>query len=299
MTTSAVEAELAAQQPVSDRRGSASPARRRAPGTTDVRGHDRRTPAAIAARNGTQRAAASVADRSAARGASPAPCRRGRGSASRRRRRLPPAARRRTRRRAARRARGRRRTSGRRSPGCRGFALTSATGARSRLTPTRGELGRRSRAATASVSSTSSTAPERRGCPGYELPRSRLEPRDVAALLVDGDHAARRAGAQPRRSARAAAPRSRDVAGEQARPRRARARAGAATQSGGVGRPRSPAAAQPRREALELVRSSLHRAGRQARRRSGAGRGRRRSRPGSRSASSRPSARPSRCRAAS
>ncbi len=66
-----------------------------------------------------------------------------------------------------------------------GFVLTSATGAKSRLTPASASSAP-SDAATLSLSSTSSTTPSA-AFPGYELPRRRLEPCHVAALLVDRD----------------------------------------------------------------------------------------------------------------
>ncbi len=66
-----------------------------------------------------------------------------------------------------------------------GFVLTSATGAKSRLTPTAASSAPID-AATRSVSSTSSTTPSA-PLPGYELPGRRFEPRDVAPLLVDRD----------------------------------------------------------------------------------------------------------------
>ncbi len=77
-----------------------------------------------------------------------------------------------------------------------GFVFTSATGARSRFTPT----ARRSvaiAAAICSVSSTSSTTPSA-AFPGYELPGPRLQPRDVAAFLVDPDENVVPLGAQGR-----------------------------------------------------------------------------------------------------
>ena len=79
--------------------------------------------------------------------------------------------------------------------GLSGFVFTSATGARSRLTPT---LARSApiASATSRVSSTSSTCSER-PVPGIRAAGLGLEPRHVAALLVDRDehvvaHAAER-----------------------------------------------------------------------------------------------------------
>ena len=75
-----------------------------------------------------------------------------------------------------------------------GFVLTSATGAKSRFTPAAASSAP-SDAATRSVSSTSSTTPSA-PLPGYELPVRRLEPGDVAALLVDRDQHVAALGAQ-------------------------------------------------------------------------------------------------------
>ena len=82
--------------------------------------------------------------------------------------------------------------------GLSGFVFTSATGARFMFTPTAasspGDRGRDRRGQREVVDDARA-----RSCPGYELPDRGLEPRDVAALLVDRDE-------EPRRVVRAATP---------------------------------------------------------------------------------------------
>ena len=75
-----------------------------------------------------------------------------------------------------------------------GFTFTSATGAKSRFTPTAASSAPIERA-TRSVSSTSSTTPSAR-VPGIRRALGPLEPRDVAALLVDRDEEPVGVGAQ-------------------------------------------------------------------------------------------------------
>ena len=128
--------------------------------------------------------------RRAGRGASRRRWRRGRESASRRRRRRPPGGRSRTR------PTWRETSAGsepnERTPitGLSGFALMSATGARSSVMPAARSSSARARAI-CSVSATSSIAPSARWA-GHRAARLGLEAGDVAALLVDRDDRRRR-----------------------------------------------------------------------------------------------------------
>ena len=200
-------------------------------------------------------------------------------------------ARARTPRRAVRRAPGRSRTSGRRSRGSSGFEFTSATG---REVEVDADRGAESPPIAARDRARSARRRRRRRAPrlpGVRAAASRLEPRDVAALLVDPDQ---RSGRSARSDAVSAAScsRSRDVVGEEADAAEALPRAGAGSSPAARARESSGTDAG-RREPLELAGGHpLHRAGRQPEARSSAGRAGRRSRPGSRSASTPPSAPP-------
>ena len=101
-------------------------------------------------------------------------------------------------------------------------------------------------AATRSVSSTSSTAPSAR-LPGYELPVLGLEPRDVAALLVDRDQHVGSLGADAPPSTLPAA-RGRGRCARRGRRRRARRPASRRAQSGAE-RPANRGRCTPRRGA--------------------------------------------------
>ena len=204
------------------------------------------TPASIAARNGTSAASSSVIDDGKREVRVDARCRRARGSASRTPRRPSPGGRARTRRHAARRAR--RPTPNERIPitGFCGFVLTSATGAKSRFTPTSassapidgghalGELD---------VVDDAERAVARVRAPGRGL-----EPRHVAALLVDRDHEVGRSERRSSVSARSCSRLSTFQAYRTTPPRPSASRR--RTQSGATG------PSKPGRMQLEASRSS-------------------------------------------
>ena len=138
--------------------------------------------------------------------------------------------------------------------GLSGLEFTSATGARSRSMPTRGQLGADRAAACRGSASRSSAAPSAAG-PRTGLPLERVQAGDVAALLVDRDHGAPvrprvhrgRQSSASRRARRRCWAEEADPAepgAEQLRP-----------QSGGASVPTKPGSCTRRRE---LARASRH-----------------------------------------
>ena len=97
-----------------------------------------------------------------------------------------------------------------------GLTLTSATGAKSRLTPTAARSAPIA-AATCSVSDDVVDGAER-SVAGVRAAAIGLEPRHVAALLVDPDQQVRPRAARSEAVSAASCSRSRDVVGEEADP---------------------------------------------------------------------------------
>ena len=185
-------------------------------GHDDVRGHDRLTPRPRSPL-GTARAASSLVDVDdrEARGASPARSRRGPGNASRTRRRLPPAARATNAAtwRATSSAVGAERADA--DDGVRRVHVHVRDRREVQVDADRGEV-RADRAPPPAASARRRRQRRARSCRGTSC-RGRLEPRDVAALLVDRRSAGRRAPRGATRSGPELLPVA-DVAGEQADP---------------------------------------------------------------------------------
>ena len=249
----ALEPELLAEEPHRgrvDRRGVVAEL-----GHDHVRGHHRGDARGDRGAERSQMGGEVACRRRAARGASPRSCRRARGSAWRRRRRPRSAA-------LATNAATCRPTSSGSEPnertpitGLSGLVFTSATGAKSRLTPTCASSAPIA-AATERVSSTSSTTPSARW-PGVRAAGRRLEPRDVAALLVgrDQDPGSR---ARPVAPSAGRAGRDRGCSCRTERRRRARARSSAAGCPVPHAR-RSPAAGKRRRGVRGVIRGRRRR----------------------------------------